>query len=191
MPESSENFSEKELIAKAQAGQQYFFELLVRSYLPAVYGLSFRYLKDKPTAEDATQEVFVKMWRHLSKFDQDKSFRAWILTITKNTCLDLLKKKSPIAFSRLRQSEEEDNYLADTLESHDLSPEESAERVFAEKSFNNLLDKLSVSHRRVLSLYYDKGLNFREIAEELSEPIDTIKSRHRRGVHKLRELLKP
>ncbi|MBI4159946.1 sigma-70 family RNA polymerase sigma factor [Candidatus Wolfebacteria bacterium] len=68
-------------------------ELLIRRYLKPIYGFTYRYVGAGQDTEDVTQETFVKVWRNLKKFDQNKSFKTWIFSIAKNTAIDFLKKK--------------------------------------------------------------------------------------------------
>ena len=163
-------------------------ENLVQRYLPVVFGLSWRYLRNKADAEDAVQEVFVKIWRNLRKFNQQKSFKTWICEIAKNTCLDMIKKKKAIPFSAF-ESNEGGNYLTETLATAGLSPVELAERSMLKRVFKPAIKNLPLGYQKVLNMYYWKGLNFREISETLNQPLNTIKSRHRRAVISLERLL--
>lgn len=92
--------SDNELILLAKAGSEQSLETLVKRHLSLVYGTSLRYLGNQDEAEDAVQEVFVKVWRNLKKIDPEKNFKAWVLEIAKNTCLDMLKKKTRRADER-------------------------------------------------------------------------------------------
>jgi len=187
MVEIPSDIPEPELIRAAQNGNQVALETLVQRYLPAVYGLSLRYLRHTHDAEDAVQEIFIKTWRNLKKFDTSKNFKAWLMEIAKNTCLDMLKKKQSIPFSAF--DTEHGNILADTI----ASPRPTPAYIAEQSSFSALLAtaarKLSPIYRKVLSLYYGDGLNFREISEQLREPLHTVKSRHRRAIIMLKKML--
>ncbi len=145
-------------------------EILIKRYLKPIYSFTFRFVGNSQEVEDITQEVFVKVWRTLKKFDKNKKFKTWIFTIAKNTCLDWQKKKKTLSL-----------YFAETL--RDPSP------IFNEP-LDRILERLSPKYRMVLFLRYNDHFTFREIAETLGESIDTIKTRHRRGIAILRKLLK-
>lgn len=196
----SNNYSDEQLIIEAGKGDQQALELLVKRYLSLVYGVSRRYLRDSDEAEDAVQEVFVKVWRNLKKFDTPsfakategkvkKSARPWIMEITKNTCLDLIKKKRSIPLS-VFDAPDGTNLLTENLTSKDPSPSEMVEQSQLKQLLNSAQKKLSKQAQTVLSLYYQQGLNFREIAWSLNESLNTVKSRHRRALISLKDLLK-
>jgi RNA polymerase sigma-70 factor (ECF subfamily) len=212
--------SDKQLIADYLKGDRASLEILIKRYLKPVYGFIFRYVGNAPEAEDITQEVFVRVWRNIKKFDPDfamaqnrgssisskgnwdeqkslaqyrnevsgSGFKTWIFSIAKNASIDSLKKKKAIPFSKFT-NEEGDNVLADTLVDPAPLPNELLERADAANLLASALEKLSPNYRAGLSLYYREQLNFREIAEVLDEPIDTVKSRHRRALIVLRKIL--
>ena len=180
--------SENELILLAKAGNEQALETLVKRHLSLVYGSCLRYLGNQDEAEDAVQEAFVKVWRNLKKIDPKKKFKAWVMEIAKNTCLDILKKKRAVPMSAF-EDEAGFNYLAESLVSTDQSPSEAAEQSILRRVLNSALEKLSPAYQKVLSLYYKEGLNFREISDTLNEPLHTIKSRHRRAIINLRLIL--
>ncbi len=177
--------TDAELVARAQDGDDAAFAALVSRYISFVYNLSLRYMRDREEADDATQMVFVKVWRVLERVDIGKPLRPLIGEITKNTCLDVLKKKRAIPFSAF-DTADDDNILSQTLESNDPSPCEQAALNARAGIAAAALRILSESSRRVLSLYYFEGFNFREIGELLGAPVHTIKSRHRRALQQLR-----
>ena len=198
MKANIEKLEDIELITKARSGNQQALNFLIQRYLSDVFNLSLRYMQNSFDAEDATQETFVKLWKNLEKFsaegrsasggDTAKLFKFWILEITKNTCLDMLKQKRIIPFSAF-ETEDGNNPLTDNLASNDLTPLELIERSSLKNTLQRLTKRLSPVYQNILSLYYDQELNFREISEELNEPINTVKSRHRRALLILRELI--
>ena len=90
------NNEEQKLIADYFSGDTKSLDLLIAKYLDVVYRLVFCYVKNAADADDLTQEVFVKVWRHLKSFETGKSFKNWVLAIAKNTALDFLKKKKDL-----------------------------------------------------------------------------------------------
>lgn len=177
-----------ELILLAQAGSDRALEELFRVHLPMVYGICMRYLHNSDEAEDATQESFVKIWKNLKRVDPKRNFRVWAAEIAKNTCLDMIKRRRTIPMSAFDDING-NNYIADTLRSTAPSPVELAEQSLLQRLLHGAMAKLSPAYRLVLSLYYQEGLNFREISEKLREPLHTVKSRHRRAILNLRLIL--
>lgn len=182
------NVNDQILIEKYLQGDEKSLEVLIRAYLRPIYSFVWRYAGNAQDAEDITQEVFVKVWRHLKKFNQNKSFKTWIFAIAKNASLDHLKKKRAIPFSEFDQ-EDGSNLITDTLADPSPLPMELLEKAGMARMLNEAMKKLSPQYRMVLFLRYNDHFTFREIAEVLEEPLQTVKSRHRRALIILRKLL--
>jgi RNA polymerase sigma-70 factor, ECF subfamily len=186
MPEPTD----AELVAAYLAGDENSFAELTRRHLSAVFGYVARLIGRTRDAEDATQEVFVKIWRNLKKYDQSKNFRTWAFTIAKNTVLDSLKKKKDVAFSDFDNDDSdadgEGNVLTDTLVDPAPLPPEIFDRADLADRVVAVVDSLPAKQRLVLHLHYREQLTFAEIGEVLGEPLHTVKSRHHRGLQSLR-----
>ncbi len=174
-------YSDQELISNYLKGDEKSLDALVRRYLAPIYGFVQSYVNNKEMAEDITQETFLKVWRNAKHIDQTKNFKSWLYTIAKNTALDFLKKKKSVPFSHF-ENEEGKNILLDLVPDKALLPSEISEARRSRELFLEAIKNLSAKYYTVLWLYYYQYLNFREIAECLQEPINTIKSRHRRGL---------
>ena len=177
-----------ELIANYLDGDEQSLELLIKRYLKPIFGFTYKYVGNSQDAEDITQETFVKIWRHLKKFDRKKSFKTWIFTIAKNTAIDFLKKKKAIPLSKFDNKDGEGAF-ADTLADSSPLPSEILEQKNLILKLTKTLNTLLPKYKIVMSLYYNEGLNFREIAGRMGESINTIKSRHRRALVALKKLL--
>ena len=165
------------------------FAALVDRYMPTVYKFAYRYVGNADAASDIVQDVFIKVWKNIKKFDPEKNFKTWLLTITKNTALDLIKKKKAVLFSKIEEGETDlDAFLAPYVESVDL-PDELLQKKQVKADLNRILQELSPAYRSVLLLRYVEHMKFREMADVLQEPIDTIKSKHRRALIQLRRML--
>lgn len=182
------DYSDRQLVTNYLAGDEKSLEVLIKRYLKPIYSFVYRYVGNGQEAEDITQEVFVKIWRNLKKFDQNKNFKTWIFSIAKNTSINWLRKKKAIPFSNF-ENEEGENMLAETLADPAPLPNEILEQAGIAKILNVAINKLNPKYRMVLFLYYNDHFTFREIAEILDEPINTIKSRHRRALILLKRLL--
>lgn len=180
--------SDQQLIADYLAGGEKSLEVLFGRYLQPIYSFAYRYVGNGHDAEDVAQDVFVKAWRNLKKFDQRKSFKTWIFAIAKNTAFDHLKKKKTIPFSEF-ENEEGENMITETLADPAPLPHELLEKAGMAQLLTSAMDALSPKYRMVLFLRCNDHFSFREIAESLGESLHTITSRHRRALIKLKELL--
>ena len=183
------NRSDQQLVSDYLSGDEKSLEVLFGRYLKPIYSFTYRYIGGGQDAEDVTQEAFVKAWRNLKKFDQQKSFKTWIFSIAKNAALDFLKKKKAIPFSEF-ENEDGENALTETLADSSPLPQELLEKADIVKILNAAIEKLSPKYRMVLFLRYNDHFTFREIAEIFGESLNTIKSRHQRAILILRKMLK-
>ena len=172
-------------------------EILIKRYLPLIYGFVKRYTGNQDMASDITQETFVKVWKNLKSFDprkasprggQSKTFKTWVFTIAKRTAIDWLKKKNALPFSAL-ENEEGDSFV-DSLA--DKMPLIFDQLNIQETNLTlaNAVASLSNHYSTVINLHINKGLSFREISGSLKEPLNTVKSRYRRGIAILKKLYK-
>jgi RNA polymerase sigma-70 factor (ECF subfamily) len=177
-----------ELIQELLAGNKDAFAALVDRHVNAVQAFAYRYMHDTEDADDVTQEAFVRAWKNIKKFDTSRNFKTWLFTIARNAALDLIKKKKPLAFSKIGNGEGDlDGFLAPYMDSTEL-PDVTFERQAVATDMKEALASLPPAYRTVLAMRYNDNLKFREIAEALDEPIDTVKSKHRRGLILLRKL---
>lgn len=158
---------------------------LVRRYLPLIYGYIRNYTGNVDNASDIAQETFVKVWKNLKAFDQSKSFRTWIFTIAKRTAIDELRKKNALPFSLLSEEGDFSESIIDesvSIFDQIFFKQQAAELAIA-------IAKLPTNYQSVIQLHNHDGLNFREIASRLKQPLNTVKSRYRRGLILLKNLL--
>ncbi len=191
------NLSDQELIDKYLKGDEKSLEILIQRHLKSIYNFAHRYTGDIQEAEDITQDVFVKAWRNLKKpvfgfsrgFDPKKgNFKAWLFSIAKNACLDFLKKKRAIPLSDFENKKGE-NLIAETFADPVLLPEEIIAKKELTYAFADAAAKLPLKYQKILFLRHNDDFTFRQIAEFLNEPLNTIKSRYRRALLFLRKLL--
>ncbi len=182
-----EQKTDKELITAYIGGDEEAFKELVSRHMDNVYKFTYRYFNDRNKAEDATQETFVKAWKNIRRFDTDRKFITWLFAIAKNTCLDIIKKKTPVAFSRLEAEKEMD--IADLIQDESPLPDELAERSEKKEVISALLQRMPSDYRMVFFLRYNDHLKFREIAEALNKSLNTVKSRHLRGLKMMKKLI--
>ena len=184
MPE----FSDEQLVYQYIKGDETALDLLIKRYLKLIYSFAYRYVGSPADAEDITQKVFIQMWRNIRKFDRKRSFKIWLFKIAKNASIDFLRKKKSIPFSKF-EKEDGKNIITDTITDPSPLSSELCERADDSRILNISMQKLPLKYRAVLSLRYNDHFTFREIAESLGEPINTIISQHRRALSLLKKIL--
>jgi len=180
--------SDEQLINNYFSGGEESLEILIKRYLKPIYSFSYRYVNNFQDAEDIAQDVFVKIWRNLKKFDKKKSFRIWIFAIAKNACLDWLKKKKAIPFSNF-ENEQGENIVLEKLTDPTPLASKISEQIGVAEILNSAIQQLPLRYRPVIFLHYNDHFTFGEIAEILDEPLNTVKSQHRRALIQLKKLL--
>ncbi|MBN1325638.1 sigma-70 family RNA polymerase sigma factor [Candidatus Falkowbacteria bacterium] len=178
--------TDENLVARYLAGDKKSLEILIKKYLKPIFNFCYYYTSNEADAEDITQEVFVKIWKNLQKFDQAKSFSTWLFAITKNTALDFLKKKKNVPFSAY--TEEEEKIFFDSLIDRSPLPDKLCEQAETKRNLDTKLGLLPLKYRKVINLRYRFDLSFSEISKRLNEPLNTVKSRYRRGVIMLKKI---
>jgi len=180
--------SDQLLIELAKNNNQEALEQLIKKYLKFVYRIVKYYIADNDEAEDVTQEIFVKVWKNLKKFQSDKNFKSWLGTIAKNSCLDSIKKKRALPFSSF-ENEFGQNLLHNTLA--DLSP--NAFEIACKNGINEMIEsainRLSFPYQQAIILHSRQGLTFQEISVSTGQSLNTVKSRYRRALKYLRKNL--
>jgi RNA polymerase sigma-70 factor (ECF subfamily) len=184
-----ENLLDIELVEKSLLSDTKAFGVIVKRYSSMIYKFVWLYLKDQDDSTDITQETFIRVWKNLHKFDTKKSFKTWIFAIAKNASLDLIKKKKSLNFSAISEDDEElSSFFHNFVESSDPL-DENIDREIIKSWLYKAMEKISPIYKTVIFLRYVNNLKFIEIAKELNESIDTIKSRHRRGLFAFKNVI--
>lgn len=183
-----EHHSDEQLIAGYLKGDEKSLEILIKRYLAPIYSFALGRVRNAKEAEDITQETFVRVWRNLRKFRNEENFKIWIFTIAGNAAIDSIRKKKAAPFSDF-ENEKGENAVLETLADANPSAAELADGKLEKIKLDSAKEKLSDRHKMVLKLRYDKDFTFREIAGFLGESLNTVKSRHRRGLILLKKIL--
>ena len=153
------------------------FETLYDAYHRLVYGVAFRMLNDAPAAEDITQAVFLKVWSSPNLF-RGGNFAAWIVRVTRNRALDVLRSRSAHA----------ETDLPDGLTETEAIEDVAFARLDAEQ-VRIALDALPAEQREPIELGFFGGVTHEQIAARTGLPLGTVKTRIRAGLRKLRASL--
>ena len=146
------------------------FELLLEQFKDRVFRLAFSMMHNETQAEDVAQDVFVKIWKALPGYHGSASLSTWIYTITRNTCLTELKKRSTRPTVSLHEPEME--AVADTIPALQATDADAG----AEMDVEALLAELPEKYRRVISLFYLEQKAYDEVAAMLGIPLGTVKT---------------
>lgn len=183
--------SDEKLIYSYIQGEEKALEELIGRYLPLIFGFARKYTGNPDTAADIAQETFVKVWKNIRKFKQTEKFRPWVFTIAKNTALDWLRKREDISLSAFEDKETGEL----KLDFAEQNLEDSIDIKNRAKKAEGILFGLPENYKTVIFMHDEEELTFKEIAEALKEPLNTVKSRYRRAMllarKELKQLLKP
>ena len=182
--------TDEEIILSYKGREQEALKIIVERYTSPLYNFTAR-LANRNDAPDIIQEVFIKTWKNIGRFDPKiASFKTWIFTITKNTITDFLRKKKSLLFSDLATDDDENiNSFAESIEAEDLLPDVTLEKLEDTQFLNKTLERLRKDYQEVLILHYQEEMTFEEIGQVLNKPLNTIKSQHRRAILELKKML--
>jgi len=180
--------TDDELIAEYRAGTPEGFKHLIERYARPLYVFIARMTNRPDEAEDISQETFVKVWKTLERYKLTGTFKAWIYTIARNTALDHLRKKKIPVFSDFEDAAGKNTFL-ESLSDPDTLPATLIEKAERKGLVGKALAELSPEDKEILTLHYAEDMTFDAIGEIVGKPLNTVKSRHRRALGKLREFL--
>lgn len=174
-----------EWVEAALANDQDAFAELVYLFQDPVYNLCYRMLGDAGEAEDATQEAFLRAFLNLRRYDTQRSFKTWLMSIASNHCIDRWRKRR----MQLVSLDDEPTAAALALSSSDPLPEQAALSAEQSEMLQSLLMKLEESYRLPLILRYWYDYSYAEIAQLMDTTESAIKSRLFRARRTLADLL--
>ena len=165
------------LIAQCLSGDQAAWEAIVRQNWRKVFNVAYKFVGKHDEAEDLTQDIFLKIFKALKTFDRRANFQTWIISISRNLCID-----------HYRSVRKERQTIARDVDSSDLQPATPERGPYAQAEHQDLraqlrtaLETLPVSLRTAVVLRDLQELSYQEIADQLNLPEGTVKSRINRG----------
>ncbi|HEV3103306.1 MAG TPA: sigma-70 family RNA polymerase sigma factor [Candidatus Dormibacteraeota bacterium] len=160
-----------QLIRQATGGDLTAFEEVVRRMQRRVYGFAYQHLRDLDEAHDLTQEIFVKLYRNLARYDADRPFEPWFWKLAANTTINYRRKRVPMPTDQ----------SADQRLSGDESPPSAHDPVLVDA-----LAQLDPAYRLPILLHYYADLPLAQVAQSLNLSVPATKSR----LHRARALLR-
>lgn len=174
------------IIAARDEGNQEAFAEIVYSFQDAVYNLCYRMLGERTEAEDASQEAFIRAYNNLDRYDIERSFKTWLLSIASNHCIDRLRKRR---LKYLSLDEPLPGHMQLSLTSEQSNPEQEVLHNQRSERIQALLDELAPNDRAGIILKYWYDYSYAEIAEALDTSESAVKSRLFRARRALAEMM--
>jgi RNA polymerase sigma-70 factor (ECF subfamily) len=180
------------LIERFQKGSKSAFDTLVQKHQARAYQYAFRLTRNADDAADVVADAFVRVYRALQTFKGDSAFTTWLYRIETNCFLDMRKKKNARPATSLDSALNlGDGEVELQVEDDGPSAHDEAERSQRMKAVEEAVAKLPEYQRAMIVMYHAESMSYEEIAESLSLPIGTVKSRLNRARLSLRQLLEP
>ncbi len=189
LPQVKEQNPDALLARSAARGDRAAFARLVDLHRRAVYGLAFRLLHEPEEARDAAQETFVRAWGAISTYDPSQPFTPWILRITRNHALDLLRRRVPASRQVPLDAEPADGAPATELAGDGPAADTVLEHAQTRATLEAAVAALPANYREVIQLFHVEQLSYKEIAETLDVPMGTVMTWLHRARGKLRATL--
>jgi RNA polymerase sigma-70 factor (ECF subfamily) len=176
--------SDRELLSLAAAGDQNAFALLVRRHQDKVFGLAYRYSRDRQDAEDLAQEIFLKVWRHARSFRGESAFSTWLYRLAVNSCLNHRQGK---------KARPEAQTLAGDLPAGGAADRAVDDLVAAEREacLRAALDSLPARQRVALALASFQDKSYEDIAAAMEVSVPAVESLLFRARQNLAAILRP
>lgn len=173
-----------ELYERVRQKDKQALETLYDRYERILYAFLMQLTQDRDLAEEAMQEVFIKLWRGVGVYDETKGqFRSWLFTMGRNVAIDLIRRRKPDL--------QLDESYAETIPSTERSVESEVEWQEERTQIETAMAELPAEQQQVVRLMYFQGLSQQKIADACGIPLGTVKGRIRLALKQLRRRLSP
>jgi RNA polymerase sigma-70 factor (ECF subfamily) len=169
------------LVAQVRGGDEGALAQLYDRYAASIFSLAMRITGDRLTAQEVTQDTFLRLWKHAALFDRERgAFGAWLFAIARRRALDVLR-------SRQRQAKITDGtFISDGGTLPEPSQSDASEQIVLAQVISQAVATLPLVQRQAIELAYFGGLTQQQIATQTGEPLGTVKSRMRSAMETLR-----
>jgi len=176
--------TDAELILLVAKNESWALAEIYSRYGRLVFSLALKILNDRASAEECVQEVFVKVWRRARDYQEERGkFSSWLTGIAHHHAIDELRRR------RVRPSAADDESAAADVMDEAPAPMDRAMQSLERQRIMDALGTIPPDQRRAIEMAYFEGFTQQEIADRLSEPLGTIKTRMRLGMQKLKVIL--
>ncbi len=176
-----------EIVRRVQAGDVAAFDRLIEKYRERVFGIIYNMTSNREDAADLSQDAFIKAFQSIHRFGGQSSFFTWLYRIAVNSTLSHLRKARLRAFFSLERIDSEEPVAKEIIDA--LTDKSGADRDTyvheLQEKLNDAMQKLSIKHRTVVTLFEIEGLSHQEIADVMECSVGTVRSR----LHYAKQLL--
>jgi RNA polymerase sigma-70 factor, ECF subfamily len=186
---NQEGLDDRELVAAILDGDQYLFETLVHRYEKRIINYVYRMIRRYEDAHDLAQEIFIKVYMALDRYDPSFQFSTWIFRIAQNAAIDQIRRKSLPEESLTREDREGGDERQREIAADVVSPYRAAFNVEMASAIESAVGELPDDYRELIELRHFAELSYDEIAEITTLPLGTVKNKLFRARNMLKEQL--
>ena len=188
-----EKLDDGSLVLEYIKGESRAFDVIFHRYRTRLLNFVYRTVGDRERAEDLVQEAFIRVHRHLARFDRSKKFSTWIYTIASNLAKNELRNRarSPLVLFTTLAPQHEDEERPLEFEDHGAAPDEVFRQAHLRDAVAQSVAQLPAHHRDVFVLREIEGRSYEEIAEITHCNLGTVKSRLNRARNAFAEIIEP
>jgi RNA polymerase sigma-70 factor, ECF subfamily len=187
------NLPDADVVTLAQQGREAAFRELIRRYERPVFSLIFRMVRDRETAEDLSQETFIKVLNHVDKYRPEFKLSSWLFKIANNVAIDHMRKRQletvSMDGSPHARSQAETEATSFDVEARQETALEELESKELGSAIERAIAGLRPEYRSCIMLRHVEGRSYEEIAATLDLPLGTVKTYIHRARHELRRAL--
>ncbi|MBD3221844.1 sigma-70 family RNA polymerase sigma factor [bacterium] len=176
-------------IRRCKRGEEDAFQEVLDRYRTPIYNLCWRMTRNDEDARDLAQEVFIKVFRLLDRYDEQYAFSSWLFRIATNHCIDHLRRQRLRFLSVERDGAGEEEEAEMQIPSEGPEPDVVLERRQALEKLEEVIAELPPHYRVITLLRHDQQLSYEEIAESLQLPLGTVKARIHRARNMIQQML--
>ena len=181
MESSLAKFSDAELLERYRSGEEDAFREIVNRYKNSLYAFLRRFINRQDLVEDVFQETFLQLYASRETFDSDRPLRPWLFTIAANKAKDALRKvqrHSAVSLGAIADSGEVSvDDVVNILTSNKVTPDEEITHDETARRVRRIIEEMPENLRGILVLAYFEQFSYKQMADILSIPIGTVKSR--------------
>jgi RNA polymerase sigma-70 factor (ECF subfamily) len=183
---SERNEVDVKILQRVRQGEEPALAELYQRYIQILYSLAMRILQSSEETEDLMQEIFLQVWNKAASYEANKgTVYTWLVTITRNRAIDRMRSTSYRHHSRAVDVET----IMLAADSRSSNPHSNTVLMEEQRSVVNALQRLTPDQQKVIGLAYYEGYSQSQIAEALNIPLGTVKTRMRKGLMELKNML--
>ncbi|MBN2184171.1 MAG: sigma-70 family RNA polymerase sigma factor [Candidatus Krumholzibacteriota bacterium] len=174
------------LVERCLEGDEKAFEELLTKYRSPVFSICLRMVKNHSDAEDLAQEVFIRTFNVLDRYNPLYPFSSWLYRITSNLCIDFIRRRKKNIYSLDEPVSGSDGEMSRQLPADTVDPDRELENREMMEVLNQAIADLPEHYRIIVILRHQEDLSYGEISENLGIPLGTVKAR----IHRARNMIK-